>query len=242
MKHTARLIMTVILTAAFFALAPVPVSAEITVPEKQTVYLDPTGSTFIPFEVTGIPRRTKVTSIKSSNKKVLDVEFARRVDRKTSDNFSKGKKLENVYESALEIDVTAKRKGTATLSFKAGGKTYKTVFRVRKYKNPAKSIRFTGVRTGSLKKLFAKSRFASYGLKKSGKAGKLKVVPAEGWKVRSVLFSDINGDRRWSMEGAGLSSARLTVPALKKGRLYEFRIVFENARTGGTEELVCSLY
>lgn len=76
-----------------------------------------------------------------------------------------------------------KRAGTATVTFKTGGKSYKMKFKVLAYKNPVKLFSVGG------KKIAGKFKSSSTAwLKYTGSKPTIKVTPNKGWKLKSIKY------------------------------------------------------
>ena len=142
------------------------------------------------------------------------------------------------------IDLKLKKKGTTVISFKVGNETYTTTVNVVKYKNPVKTLKITGVKSG--KNLASKTKKKNYvnfsGVKKSG--SKLTIKPASGWTVEKITFtSSSSGEtkiwkntvkKRGVISKKKLSSASLGT--LKKSNTYLIDITFVN-KSGVRETL-----
>ena len=233
------------ITAALLLLTvPRPVLAEIELPAKQTVYMSskPSRGVYVPIDISGLDSKQKVTKIKSSNKSVIRVDGATRTDAKTVDIFSKSRKLPDTFDSSLHLELSAKKTGKSTISFKVDGKTYKTQISVLKYINPVKSMQFSGVGGTNLKKWFAKDSMVSYELKKNAKAGNLNIVPAAGWVLTSASFEDNRTEKTYKVEGRALASAKIRIPAMKMGRTYTVRAEFVNTKNEGTMSILCMIF
>ena len=119
------------------------------------------------------------------------------------------------------FDVELKKAGRAKVTYKLGGAERAVAFKVVKYASPVKSFK-VGPKDYANK--FKKSR--SYRLPaKKGDLGKLRVVPARGWKLKKLYsgFSEQNSLKVCNGDELG-------------GAL-NVRAVLRNARTGLTETI-----
>jgi hypothetical protein len=96
-------------------------------------------------------------------------------------------------------------------------------------------LRLLRISSNNLKSKFAKTSHASAKLKKSAKAGLLKVTAAKGWKIVYAGLWDAKASKEYqfySWENP-VTSVSLHVPAMKKGREYSAYARFVNSSTGG---------
>lgn len=140
--------------------------------------------------------------------------------------------------------VEVKRPGTATLSIKvttSSGevKRYKTKLKIVRYSNAFKSFK---IGKKQLKGKFAKNRMLYFDPGKL-KNGKVVIVPAKNWKVKSIKFESYYGDE-WGKPVPPVKKDRLkgTVKnnkmlRLKQGKYWHHRITVTmyNKKTGLNE-------
>lgn len=239
MKNIRKLLCA-ILAAALLILTALPALAEIEFDSSPvTVYLsDKEGSSYVwaDFSVWGLEKDSKITDVKSSNKKVVQVYSVQHSQGKTK--YTEEDREDSEWYDAY-IENKALKAGTATVSFKVDGTTYKKKITVKGYTNPVKSLVLTGVSSANQKSKFAKGDYANIPLKKNAKAGYLKVSAASGWKIRRVYWYDRTDDdwdtyRQFS-SGKGVASVKMPVPAMKKTGRYNVEVEFVNTKTGGTK-------
>ena len=121
---------------------------------------------------------SKVSGLKSSNKAVVTVKLSK---------FTYG--TPQTYYTILAVP---KKAGTATVSFKCQGKTYKIKVTVKKYVNPVKSVKI-GATTVSGSKFKSSSETSLSYAKFAGKKVKTTVTLAKGWKLgESYIYSGNN--------------------------------------------------
>ena len=245
MKFTRRLLSIVIVTAMVLAFA-VPALAsreghsyidfygEVTVGvDSSTLYLgDKSGGMAVSaiIYVDGIDADTAITDIKSSNPKVI---------LPVSLSCGSGKLGTSVAYDA-DILVAGLKKGSATISFKVNGKTYKQKLKVVGYVNPVKSMVLSQVSTVNQKSKFAKGSVAYAKLKKNAKAGALNVSAASGWKITEIDFYDCKNDSHhyfYADSEKGVASVRMMTPAMKKAVTYRIGMKFLHTKTKATQRV-----
>lgn len=174
-------------------------SIKLDVPSELTLTLYPSSKDVYGLGTTSLNKQyltystNAVSSMKSSNSKVVTIS-----------------KTDTVGASGATIYLTAKKAGTATVSFKSGGKTYKIKVTVAKYKNPVSSITI-----GSTK--IAKGKFknaATYSVKYSKFANKKVKVTVElkkGWSIKETEKAKFSSDGEVTLvTGTYLEYARST--------------------------------
>jgi len=177
-----------------------------------------TGATFNKQYFTYVPG--KITNLKSNKTSVVKVS-----------------KTENTYSgtTSTSIYLTAKKAGTATVSFKYNGKTYKTKVTVKKYTNPVSSITIGSTKLSS-SKFSSKSAVTLSYSKYAGKKVKVKATLKSGWKVSEEGWSGYieylqNGWMKSEMLKNGKS---LTISG---GSGFFIRIPAYNSSTGQQENI-----
>ena len=130
---------------------------------------------------------SKVSGLKSSNKAVVTVKLSK---------FTYG--TSQTYYTILAVP---KKAGTATVSFKCQGKTYKIKVTVKKYVNPVKSVKI-GATTVSGSKFKSSSETSLSYAKFAGKKVKTTVTLAKGWKLSERYIYSGNDPENGSMKPA----------------------------------------
>lgn len=180
MKQIRKIVLTFfVLSLAMISSAAVAQAAP-QVPKSRTHYLQPTtfrpdGGVYHYLTVTGMKGSQKIKSLKSTNSRVVRIP---RTD---------------IMGSTFSYSV--EKPGTATISFKISGKTYKMEIHVKKYTNPAKSITIAGIKNKGKSNLASLADKATYTQKiklaKTIKNCQIKVVAKKGWKIQEIsLFSN----------------------------------------------------
>ena len=150
---------------------------------------------------------SKVSRLKSSNKAVVTVKLS--------------KSTYGTSQTYYTILAVSKKAGTATVSFKCQGKTYKIKVTVKKYVNPVKSVKI-GATTVPGSRFKSSSETGLSYAKFAGKKVKTTVTLAKGW-MRSESVA--NGSKIPVAGGKG------------------FRIMFTavNSKTGIKERITIEL-
>ena len=90
-------------------------------------------------------------------------------------------------EEAGRLEVEAKKPGKTTLTYKFKGKKHKVKIRIYKYRNPVASFKVGGKQ---YKSRYNKKQIIDFGTKRiTLPAGKVKVVPAKNWKLKTIDFT-----------------------------------------------------
>jgi len=185
-KKFLSIIMTVALIAGITTFSPVTAQAAIEAPKSETLYAQSVGD-IISFSVYGIPsgKELDVPTVKSSATSVATIYNV----------YSSASNNEYAYESAY-IDLKVKKFGTTTVSYKIGGKTYKTKIKIKKYKvkkekytNPIKSITVSGINSGKdFSSKFDKQEYIPDAFKLSGtqENAKVEIKAKSGYEVDSI--------------------------------------------------------
>lgn len=172
--------LTVLLLGVVMLLAALPVQAanfcqvRLEGNKITAVYYPSKNSSYNEIAIGQIVEGSKSSSLKnlkSSNKSVLTVKATK---------YKNG----NVYST--EIMAYAKKAGTATVTFKAGGKNYKVKVTVKNYTNPVSYIKVGSTKMSAAK--FKKTNVANLKYSKfSNKKCKITVKPAKGWKLSGKI-------------------------------------------------------
>lgn len=171
----------------------------------------------------------KITKIKSNKKSVLDIASFTTSTRSFINYTDEDDREE---EDNAAIGLIAYKKGSATVSFKIGSKTYSKKYTVLAYVNPVKTFVETGIGSANLKSKFAKNAVVNEKLKAKAKAGTLTLVAASDWKIKRAEWLDLKNDDHLSQYfSKGASSVNMSIPAMKKGGQYLFRMRFLNTQT-----------
>ncbi len=171
----------------------------------------------------------KVTDVKSSKSAVVSIVTRRDT---VSDLVNFEDEDDHEEEDSVRIGIRGRKKGSAVVSFKIGGKLYKRTYTVVDYVNPLKSFVLTGIGSANLKAKWADGALVSEKLKADAKAGEMKLTAASGWKLKQAAWVDMKNDediiRNFSK---GASSVRMGIPAMKKSGEYVFKLHFVNSKT-----------
>ena len=179
---------------------------------------------------------SKVSGLKSSNKAVVTVKLSK---------FTYG--TSQTYYTILAVP---KKAGTATVSFKCQGKTYKIKVTVKKYVNPVKSVKI-GATTVPGSRFKSSSETSLSYAKFSGKKVKTTVTLAKGWKLDKLYIYSGNNPANGSMKPAieYLQKGWMRSESVANGSKIPvaggkgFRIMFTavNSKTGIKERITIEL-
>lgn len=224
-----RSLLCVALVAVLLCASAVPAFAA----NKLTFYAsDNSGerSTWENISIEGYKAGAKITGVKSSNKNVATVYCLNRDDY--SYHYYEDDRTEN--HSSASIELMVRKPGTAKISYKVDNKAYTQEIEVLKYVNPVKVLKITGIGTTNLRSAFAKQNYADKKLKKNAKEGMVQVTAASGWKIRYVEWRDDENDSWYEFYSWGkpVSSAKLHIPGMTKGKRYYVWLRFVNTKTG----------
>ena len=168
---------------------------------------------------------TKASELKTSNKSVVSIKQVKQKD--TS--------LGRYY-----LYLKAKKPGTATVSVKLKGKTYKTKVTVRKYVNPVQSVKIGSSSVSGSKFNSASIVNLSYG-KFANKKVKTTVVLKKGWKLDEYYYWDSKQQKGSMLPGfeyfpKGEQEGRTVINgqkvAVKGGKGFEILIPAINEKSG----------
>ncbi len=227
LKQILSALLVVVLVAGIFVASPTDAEAasSLKYDKKVTVYLSRKTGKSSKYGYGSIIIHTSkaLKSVKSSNKSKVGNLFA----------YYNG--------SYSQIEFIAKKAGTATISFKVGGKTYKSKVTVKKYTNPLKTVKITGVNSGkNIASKVKKKNEVSLSLKKTKTNAKLTIKPAKNWKVTDVSFSDGTNynskvDKTYSKGFSKTKTYKLKT--LKKSHAYYLIIELKNKKNGATQHV-----
>lgn len=246
-KVTKRLAVGMLALLMAFTIAPLSVFAAPKVASTQTVYRQSTkGTTWVDISVTGLSKKSTVSSVKSSQTSVLKKNYisynSNTYSHKTSyyDKNIKGYSSSNSNYSA-QLGFTTKKAGTSTVSFKIGSKSYKSKVTVKNYTNPIKTAYIVGIKNGSstnLASMLKSQNNANLKLKSNAPSEDIKIQANSGWKIRSInMYDDETGTSYYiDNYNKGLSKVSFNVETLKKNQSASLYITMYNTKTNGTIE------
>lgn len=187
----------------------------------------------------------KASDVSSSKSSVASIYSITREEQESeTEVVEDDEETDDTKNYSYAIDLKLKKKGTTVISFKVGDQTYSTTVKVVKYKNPVKTLKITGVKSG--KNIASKTKTKNYvnfkGVNKS--SSKLTIKPASGWTVEKITFSCSNtGETKtWknTVKKSGSKSKIVVSSAslgkLKKANTYLIDITFVN-KSGVRETL-----
>lgn len=171
---------------------------------------------------------TKASELKTSNKSVVSIKQIKQKDT----SFGK-----------YYLYLKAKKPGTAVVSVKLKGKTYKTKVIVKKYVNPVQSVKIGSTSVSGSKFNSASVVNLSYG-KFANKKVKTTVVLKKGWKLDDYYYWDSKQQKGSMLPGfeyfsKGEQEGRTVINGhkipVKGGKGFEILITAVNEKSGMTE-------
>ena len=168
---------------------------------------------------------TKASELKTSNKSVVSIKQIKQKDT----SFGK-----------YYLYLKAKKPGTAVVSVKLKGKTYKTKVIVKKYVNPVQSVKIGSTSVSGSKFNSASVVNLSYG-KFANKKVKTTVVLKKGWKLDDYYYWDSKQQKGSMFPGfeyfpKGEQEGRTVINGhkitVKGGRGFEILIPVINEKSG----------
>lgn len=225
MKKFIKKLSTVMLAAMLVLMTVViPVQAKtVTQPSRVLTlysssarnYTSPLGTSVSAnyYVVGSVAKTAKVTDIKTSNKSVATIAAKVGAGSASSRKF---------------IYVTAKKAGTATVSYKTSGTTYKVKVTVKKYTSPISTLSLNGSSIGS--KLQKSSVYTLSYAKYAQKKVKVSYKAKSGWTVTANYL-----DKAGKFNAAIIKNNK-TIKVTKKNSMLLLDAV--NAKTGQSETAV----
>jgi hypothetical protein len=231
------------------ALTAVPLTAQAAVnaPSSVTVYQASADSNYSGFQsinIANLSKDSKITNVKSSNKSVAELyslEYDADVYSNTTEYLSSDAESTSRNEEYYSASLTAllKKTGSTKISYTIGKKDYTTALTVKKYTNPLKTLKITGIKNGSSSNLASMVDQASHAyvaLNKNQKNASVTLEAKKGWVISyaNVYAADNGTTYTVSSSESGLSSISLNIGALNKNTAYQISISMKNAKNNGT--------
>lgn len=230
------LAITTALVCAVTMLTPVNFQAAVTTPSKQVVYL--TGKNRSNYTNISIDGSSKITNVKTSNKKIANPYGV----GKGSYSYSvlDGDYKHNSNYGYIMVDVF--KKGDAKITYKVDGKKKTTTLKVCAYEDPVKSAKITGKASGKSTtiKLTNKTKDQNYANIKNTKkvtSPKITIEAAKNWKITHVSWSGVDADGQnvnISKSFKNVNKATLKFGTLLKNKYSSITVSFYNTKTKGT--------
>ncbi len=220
-RVVSALLIVAIAATTMLLTAPVEVEAagKMSYDKTMTVYLRTPYTTSSTLKIKN--PKGSITSAKSTNTNILEI----------------------TSYTSKRVCFTAKKAGTAKIKFKMKGKTYKCTVTVKKYTNPIKTLKVTGVNSKkNISGKFKKKSEVSLSLPKTKKNAKLVVQAADDWKLKSVYINKNSQSSKTKTYSGGTTKQKtISLGTLKKSKAYGFILTFKNKKTGGELEVELDL-
>lgn len=247
---TKRLLAFAMALTLVCTIAPLTAEAAPNYDKTQTIYMTAKDEMYSSVQAILISNLTKSqtinkSSIKSTNKNIVEPYYVNKMTNTYSYEYKymDSKLKDNKYSGAnyySNIGLRMKKKGTATISFKIGSKTYKSKITVKAYENPIKTANIAGIKNGKSTNLASKTKNSNYAnlkLTSTKKNAVVKFTANSGWKITSVEVADEdNTVYRMSNSDKPVTTASMNVGTLTKNKRVSVRVYFTNTKTKGTLE------
>lgn len=161
------------------------------------------------------------------------------------------KKFESITNKTINVSVTIKKAGKATVSFKAGKDTYKLKVNVLKYTNPLKLLKVSGVEGGKdIASKYKKADTKEFkALKKTVKEGKITVKASKGWHITYISYNEYKANKKTITDqviksksyGGSPTSATFNIGKMNKDRDGYASVTLSNDENGLPIEIYVNL-
>jgi hypothetical protein len=209
------------------------------IPQSKTMYLNSRDGKGLAatreIAISGINADSKITEPKSSKPSVLKIDHLTFSTEQTV--LYEGEKAEH---NKATLSVRLNKPGKSTVSVNVDGVTYKTKLKVAQYVNPVKKFVISGISGKNLKSRFNTSGSANAVLAADAKAGQVVFTMADGWRIKKTGFIALD-ETIVHERKTGVRTYRMSVPAMKKGKLYLISATTENIETGGVIDIMYML-
>ena len=245
-KFMTKLLATVMAAAVVVTAVPATAMAAPVYNKSQVLYM--TSSTYTSYNSISVSNLKKSqtiekSSVKSSNEDVAKPyavgsstsEYSHRTDYMDK-NMKPNQSSSKYYSGSISLKLA--KAGKTTVSFKIKGVkgTQKVNIQIKKYTNPVKSLKISGIK-GDLKNKTKSSTASSYlKLNKTVSNASVKVTAAKGWKISEVSVYDTENERytRINSYSKPFGSGTLYLGKLEKNKEYTVRVEFTNPSDGGS--------
>ena len=211
--------MAIMTALVLTCMRPAVAMAAVEAPAKVVTYLRGSGeydTTSVSFEVRGmkISEQIKISSVKSSNKKIATIE------RLYAKYYASNDRAKDSY---CRISCQASKEGTVDIKYKVGKTEKTTKLVIKKYENPIKKITLTGVNDGKDFSSLTAKQASVYGewneetMKNDSlftvaeaKDPVLHIEPASGWSITEVYlyFEDSMSENFYKSTGKSYKGAQ----------------------------------
>lgn len=251
-KFMTKLLATVMAAAVVVTAVPATAMAAPVYNKSQVLYM--TSGTYTSYNSISVSNLKKSqtiekSSVKSSNEDVAQPyavgsstsEYSYRTDYMEK-NMKPNQSSSKYYSGSISLKLA--KAGKTTVSFKIKGVkgTQKVNIQIKKYTNPVKSLKISGI-NGDLKNKTKSSTASSYlKLNKTVSNASVKVTAAKGWKISEVSVYDTENERytRINSYSKPFGSGTLYLGKLEKNKQYRVSVEFTNPSDGGS--LSCYYY
>ena len=218
MKKFSKLMLGIVAGLMVFVSVPAMAKAAPSCPATETIVFNSTTETnrYTSVSISNLTKKSKITDVKSSNKAVVEFRRVEYHHYSSSTTYSDGSEGYGYNDYYAYIELTAKKTGTATLTYKVDGKKYTTKYVVKAYKNCLESLQVTGINSG--KNIASKYKKSNMFESKNSKAySRIKIVAKakSGCTIDRLYFCNQTNGQRLDLPTGGKRSATAYAPGVK---------------------------
>ena len=217
MKKFSKLMLGIVASMMVFVSVPAMAKAAPNCPATETIVFNSTTETsrYTSVYISNLTKKSKITDVKSSNKAV--VEFMRvKYHHTSSTTYSDGSDGYGYNDYYAYIELTAKKTGTATLTYKVDGTKYTTKVVVKPYKNCLESLQVTGINSGkNIASKYKKSNWVDFRNSKTYSRIKIVAKAKSGCTIDCLFFHNQANGQSVNLRTGGKRSATAYTPGVK---------------------------
>ena len=218
MKKFSKLMLGIVAGLMVFVSVPAMAKAAPSCPATETIVFNSTTETnrYTCVSIENLTKKSKITDVKSSNKAVVEFRRVCYHHSSYSTSYSDGTDAQDYKSYYAYIELTAKKAGTATLTYKVDGKKYTTKVVVKPYKNCLESLQVTGINSG--KNIASKYKKSHEVYSRNSKAySRIKIVAKakSDCTIDRLYFCNQTNGQSLDLPTGGRRSATAYAPSVK---------------------------
>ena len=218
MKKFSKLMLGIVASMMVFVSVPAMAKAAPSCPTTATTAFSSTTETsrYAGVYISNLTKKSKITDVKSSNKAVVEFRRVKYLHASSSTTYSDGSDGYGSNDYYAFIELTAKKAGTATLTYKVDGTKYTTKVVVRPYKNCVESLKVTGINSGkNIASKYSKNSYAYFKNSKAYSRIKIEAKAKTGCTVNSIYLYNYTTGQRLDLSIGGKRSTTAYAPGVK---------------------------
>ena len=218
MKKFSKLMLGIVASMMVFVSVPAMAKAAPSCPSTATTAFSSTTETsrYTSVYIGNLTKKSKITDVKSSNKAVVEFRRVEYHHYSSSTSYSDGSDGYGYNDYYAYIELTAKKTGTATLTYKVDGTKYTTKVVVRPYKNCVESLKVTGINSGkNIASKYSKTSYAYFKNSKAYSRIKIEAKAKTGCTVNSIYLYNNTTGQRLDLSTGGKRSTTAYAPGVK---------------------------